>query len=76
MASVSRVIAATPEQVFAVLAHGWSYSNWVTGTSHMRAVDANWPQPGFKLHHAAGIGRRSPVTKPSWSSSPTGVGWN
>lgn len=41
MASVSRVIAATPEQVFAVLAHGWSYSNWVTGTSHMRAVDAN-----------------------------------
>lgn len=55
MASVSRVIAAAPERVFAVPADGWSYSNWVTGTSHMRAVDAHWPQPGAKLHHASGI---------------------
>ena len=55
MATVTRMIAAAPEQVFAVLADGWSYSNWVTGTSHMRAVSALWPQPGSKLHHAAGI---------------------
>lgn len=55
MATVSRVIAAPPPQVFSVLADGWAYSNWVTGTSHMRAVEARWPQPGAKLHHAAGI---------------------
>lgn len=55
MATVTSTIAAPPGQVFAVLADGWTYSNWVTGTSHMRAVDALWPQPGSKLHHAAGI---------------------
>jgi len=55
MATVTRVIAAAPDQVFAVLADGWTYSNWVTGPSHMRAVESVWPQPGAKLHHAAGI---------------------
>ena len=55
MAQVSRVIATTPEQVFAVLADGWAYSNWVTGTSHMRAVQADWPAAGSKIHHAAGV---------------------
>ncbi len=55
MASVSRVVAAPPDQVFAVLADGWSYSNWVTGTSHMRAVQGTWPEVGAKLFHAAGL---------------------
>lgn len=55
MANVSCFIAATPARVFAVLADGWAYSNWVTGTSHMRAVDAGWPAVGSKIHHAAGI---------------------
>ncbi len=55
MSQVSRVIAATPAQVFAVLADGWAYSNWVTGTSHMRAVEADWPAVGSKIHHAAGV---------------------
>jgi uncharacterized protein YndB with AHSA1/START domain len=41
--------------VFAVLADGWLYSNWVVGTSHMRAVEANWPAVGSRLHHAAGV---------------------
>jgi len=40
--------------VFAVLADGWSYSDWVVGTVHIRDVDKNWPQPGAKLHHKAG----------------------
>jgi hypothetical protein len=41
--------------VFAVLADGWLYSNWVVGTSHMRAVEADWPAVGSRLHHAAGV---------------------
>ena len=40
--------------MFAVLADGWSYSDWVVGTVHIRDVDKNWPQPGAKLHHKAG----------------------
>lgn len=38
-----------------MLADGWAYSNWVTGTSHMRAVAADWPAVGSKIHHAAGV---------------------
>jgi uncharacterized protein YndB with AHSA1/START domain len=54
MATVSTRIPASPDRVFAVLADGWIYSGWVVGTSHMRAMDANWPEVGSKLHHASG----------------------
>jgi uncharacterized protein YndB with AHSA1/START domain len=55
MAPVGCRIAATPEEVFAVLADGWAYSNWVVGTSHIRAVDGDWPAPGSVVHHASGL---------------------
>jgi hypothetical protein len=55
MATVERFMAASARQVFAVLADGWTYSNWVVGTSHMRAVDDSWPAVGSKLHHASGL---------------------
>lgn len=55
MATNTAHISATREQVFAVLADGWLYSNWVVGTSHMRAVEAEWPATGSKLFHAAGV---------------------
>jgi len=54
MGTVSAHIAAPPEDVWAVLADGWRYTNWVVGTSHMRAVDARWPAEGAVLHHAVG----------------------
>ena len=40
--------------MFAVLADGWTYSDWVVGTVHIRDVDEAWPAPGSKLHHKAG----------------------
>ena len=55
MAVVERVIAATPEQIFAVLADGWSYSDWVVGTAHIRDVDRDWPTPGSQLYHKAAV---------------------
>jgi uncharacterized protein YndB with AHSA1/START domain len=55
MAVVERVIAATPEQIFKVLADGWSYSDWVVGTAHIRDVDADWPKPGSQLYHKAAV---------------------
>jgi uncharacterized protein YndB with AHSA1/START domain len=55
MATVSKTIQASPAEVFSVLSNGWLYSNWVVGTSHMRAVDAHWPAAGSKLHHASGV---------------------
>ncbi|HEV7960918.1 MAG TPA: SRPBCC family protein [Actinoplanes sp.] len=54
MATVQRTVQATPDRVFAVLADGWTYSDWVVGTAHIRDVDAAWPAPGTTLHHKAG----------------------
>jgi uncharacterized protein YndB with AHSA1/START domain len=50
----TRTINVSPEKVFAVLADGWTYSDWVVGTTHIRDVDATWPQLGSQLHHKAG----------------------
>jgi hypothetical protein len=54
VAIVQRTVHASPERVFAVLSNGWSYSDWVVGTSHIREVDPHWPQLGARLHHKAG----------------------
>ncbi|SCF27369.1 Uncharacterized conserved protein YndB, AHSA1/START domain [Micromonospora viridifaciens] len=51
---MEKVIDAPPERVFDVLADGWTYSDWVVGTAHVRDVDAGWPQVGSQLHHRAG----------------------
>lgn len=51
---VIRTTTATPEQVWAVLADGWSYPSWVVGASRMRQVGADWPAPGSALHHSIG----------------------
>jgi hypothetical protein len=54
MAQDSQQVVATPEQVFEVLADGWSYASWVVGASHIRAVEAGWPKPGTCIHHSVG----------------------
>lgn len=43
MTEVTRRTSATPAQVFAVLADGWSFSNWVVEASRIRAVDDACP---------------------------------
>jgi uncharacterized protein YndB with AHSA1/START domain len=47
-------VEASSQQVFDTLADGWTYTNWVVGTSHMRAVEDQWPAVGSRLFHAAG----------------------
>jgi hypothetical protein len=54
MAETTRLINASPDRVFGVLADGWTYSDWVVGTAHIRDVDADWPMPGAEIHHKAG----------------------
>ena len=54
MSTLSRRIAANPEQVWAVLANGWLYSGWVVGASHIRRVEPTWPSAGAHLHHSVG----------------------
>ncbi len=55
MSVVERTMACTPAEVFAVLADGWSYTNWVVGAARIREVEPTWPQPGSRLHHSVGI---------------------
>jgi uncharacterized protein YndB with AHSA1/START domain len=54
MATTTRQIQATPEQVWDVLADGWLYPLWVVGASRMREVDDQWPAVGARLHHSVG----------------------
>ena len=54
MIDVTARIAAPPEQVWAVLATGWTYSGGVVGASHVRAVDPGWPEVGTRVHHSVG----------------------
>ena len=55
MATNTRTVQATPEQVWDVLSDGWIYPVWVVGASRMRDVDENWPEVGSQLHHSAGV---------------------
>jgi hypothetical protein len=50
----TRVMKATPDQVWEVLADGWLYPLWVVGATRMREVDEAWPLPGARLHHSVG----------------------
>ena len=54
MAVTERVLNAAAEDIYAVLADGWTYSDWVVGTAHIRDVEPSWPEPGSTLHHKAG----------------------
>lgn len=54
MIEISRRVEATPADVFAVLADGWSFAGWVVGASHIRSVDVQWPAPGSRIHHSVG----------------------
>lgn len=50
----SRVVDATPDQLWQILSDGWLYPLWVVGASRMRDVDEHWPEVGARLHHSVG----------------------
>lgn len=53
--TVKRETSASRKDVWAVIADGWTYSQWVVGNSRMRAVDPNWPQAGSSIRHSIGV---------------------
>lgn len=54
MITVNRHTDASPAEVWAVIADGWSYANWVVGASRIRAVSSDWPAEGARIHHSVG----------------------
>lgn len=49
-------VEATPEDVFAFLADGKRYADWVVGAKYIRSVDPDWPAVGSRIHHTIGVG--------------------
>ena len=55
MSRNTEVFECTPDDVFAVLADGWSYPSWVVGAARIRQVDDDWPSVGSRIHHSVGV---------------------
>lgn len=55
MAVVRKRIAASRDEIFAVLTTPETYPTWLIGCRTIRAVDDDWPAPGSKFHHRVGI---------------------
>jgi uncharacterized protein YndB with AHSA1/START domain len=49
-------IAASPDEVFAVLADPEAYGHWVVGSDTIRDADLSWPEVGSRFHHRVGFG--------------------
>lgn len=56
MAVTRRRIPHPPAAVFALLADGTRYADWVVGAKRIRTVDAAWPAVGSQFHHTVGVG--------------------
>lgn len=56
MAVNRRFMPYDASEIFSVLRDGRSYARWVVGTSQIRAVDEDWPEPGTRLHFRVGRG--------------------
>lgn len=56
MAVTRRRIPQPPGAVYALLADGSRYAEWVVGAKCIRAVDAGWPAVGTRFHHTIGVG--------------------
>lgn len=54
MSANSRMIQASPEVVWEILADGWLYPLWIVGASRIRDVEATWPAEGSRIHHSVG----------------------
>lgn len=50
-----RIVDASVDTVWAVLADGWTYATWVVGASRIRSVDPSWPVAGSSIHHSVGV---------------------
>ncbi|GAA0956817.1 SRPBCC family protein [Frigoribacterium faeni] len=55
MSTDQRFIEASPDDVFAVFADGWSFPSWVVGSSRIRDVDESWPSLEARISHSFGV---------------------
>jgi uncharacterized protein YndB with AHSA1/START domain len=51
------VIDVPVEDVWATLADGESFHDWVVGCKEVRKVEGDRPSPGSSIHHSIGVGK-------------------
>ncbi|WP_151769676.1 SRPBCC family protein [Streptomyces abyssomicinicus] len=56
MAKRHRLIRATPEEVWGILADGGRYADWVVGTARSRPVRGDWPEVGAAITYEIRLG--------------------
>lgn len=56
MAKRHRLIKATPEEVWEVLADGERYADWVVGTARSEPVRGDWPEVGAAIAYEVRLG--------------------
>ncbi|WP_260867669.1 SRPBCC family protein [Streptomyces sp. SAJ15] len=56
MAIRHRLVHRSPEQVWAVLADGSRYGDWVIGPSQSSQVDEEWPRLGSRIEYVVALG--------------------
>lgn len=56
MARNRRLILSPPSEIWALLADGHRYGEWVTGTQQVLAADPHWPDVGARLQVRVGLG--------------------
>lgn len=54
MATNEKLIDASADRVFTVLADPESYAHWVVGSNEIRKYDESWPAEGSTFHHTQG----------------------
>ncbi|MEU1694543.1 SRPBCC family protein [Streptomyces hirsutus] len=59
MAVRHRLIERSVDEVWAVLADGTRYADWVVGTSESRPAEGVWPQVGSSITYTIRLGRWS-----------------
>ena len=56
MSITERLVHASPEAVWSVLADPDAYAYWVVGSKDIRDADPSWPADGTRFHHTVGVG--------------------
>jgi uncharacterized protein YndB with AHSA1/START domain len=59
MAVRQRLVEASPEEVWDVLADASGYGEWVVGTSSTRPMEGDWPGVGAQIEYRIPMGRWS-----------------
>src|SRR3954454_16672994 len=57
MSRCETVIDVPPEDVWATLADGDAFEDWVVGCQEVRNIEGDWPSPGSSIHHSIGVGK-------------------